>query len=52
MLDRSRTTRGMLLGLAGVLMFSLTLPLTRLGGSQYSTVGPLVELARPSPRAE
>lgn len=28
--QRSRTTRGMLLGLAGVLMFSLTLPLTRL----------------------
>lgn len=27
-----------------------TLPLTRLGGSQYSTVGPLTELSRPSPR--
>ena len=27
-----------------------TLPLTRLGGSQYSTVGPLTELPRPSPR--
>jgi flavin reductase (DIM6/NTAB) family NADH-FMN oxidoreductase RutF len=29
-----------------------TLPLTRLGGSQYSTVGPLIELPRPSPRLE
>ena len=26
-----------------------TLPLTRLGGSQYATVGPLTELPRPSP---
>lgn len=27
-------------------------PLTRLGGNQYASVGPLVELARPSPRRD
>ncbi len=37
---------------AGRFDVARTLPLTRLGGSQYSTVGPLVELARPSPRFE
>lgn len=29
-----------------------TLPLTRLGGNQYASVGPLVELSRPSPRRD